>query len=656
MTRSDLPVPHNRPAATRPLYAPDDLGRFVGIFGAAFVPDSDAVVYVANTRDGEHTCDQALLWHTEGGEVGLLAESQGSQRCPAISARGELAFLQVAAGRRWVVSRPLRGGETTVLTDFERGAGPVGPQWSPDGRALAFDACDAPVRDPKLPYRVVDPVWRAEGDGLVADARTDVFVIPEPGAAARRLTFDDGIVYLHAWSPDGASILYGVIAQPGSREYELKIVDVRDGSTRTVASGRFLARGFHALAAWLPDGRIAYSSTWEMNRQIHLLVIDPRTGEREVRTTGIQGQLFGALPSDFNVEALAPRIVVDPQGDAAYVPIQRRGSMAIYRVALTGDIAIEPLTSEDSSSVPVAVSGRRLLTVKTSLVAPPDLHVVDLESGRGDQLTKLNAGWLDELPFDVHHLEFQSQDGTAELEGWYLAPRSAEPPHPTVLHIHGGPFAAHGQAFSVDNLLFTAAGYGVLKLNYRGSSGYGDDFSPLLLSELVRHDTADLVQGVDEAARRGLADPARVASFGLSFGGYLTTWLLTHTDRFRAGIAECPATEWFSKVGCDMPEVVTAWVGRPAGHGVDAAREYLEVSSTTFAAQCSAPLLLVEHEADLRTPAMQGEALYNALLLAGKEAEMLRLPGIGHNPFGADVRVRVARAEALLEWLDRHAR
>ncbi len=238
-----------------------------------------------------------------------------------------------------------------------------------------------------------------------------------------------------------------------------------------------------------------------------------------------------------------------------------------------------------------------------------------------------------------------------------VAARSYRPaPYPTVLHIHGGPFAAHGEIFNLDNLLLTAAGYGVLSVNFRGGSGYGDAHAAMLIGDWGRYDLADLLQGVEVAVERGLADGDRVASFGLSGGGYLTAWLLTHSDRFRAGVAECLVSDWVGMLGSDIPHVIATWMDSQPGGGESAMAPYIRMAPSSYAAQCSAPLLVLEHEADLRCPVSQGDILYNELKLAGKQAEMLRLPGVPHSPFAAGLRLRVERAEALLEWMDRYLR
>jgi dipeptidyl aminopeptidase/acylaminoacyl peptidase len=641
-----------------PLYQPSDLLRFVDLCGGALVPGSTAVVYVANTHDGKTAYKDTALWLSDGGEHRRLAPANAAQSRPAVSPDGtRVAFLQVqvdAEGNEatQLCVSSLAGGEMTVLTSFPRGTGPAGPSWSPDGQYLAVDASEAPRRDPDLAYRVTRTIWRMDAMGLVDDKLTDVFVVAAAGGPAHRLTHEDGVISFLEWSPDGKAILFGTFGSPGSTTYQIKIVEHPAGSTRTVTSAPFLA--YTAVAAWLPDGRVAYNSPWQINRRIDLLVFDPSSGAHESRLPDSDGQLFGLMQAGFDSRAIEPRIVVDPSGEWAYVYIQKGGSLLTTRVALGGDIRVERLTEPLYSAVPLAVDGARLLAIRTAHTEPANLLVIDTHTGEAEAVTKLNSDWLTELPFDVHHLTYPTSDGETEIEGWFLAPRQSAAPYPTVLHIHGGPFAAHGEIFNLDNLLLTSAGFGVLSVNFRSGSGYGDAHARMLIGNWGRFDMADLLQGVDVAVETGLAHGDRVASFGLSGGGYLTSWLLTHSDRFRAGVAECLVSDWAGMLGSDIPHVIATWMDSQPGRGEASMAPYTRMAPSTFAAQCSAPLMILEHEADLRCPITQGDILYNELKLAGNETEMLRLPGVPHSPFAADLRVRVGRAEALIEWMDRH--
>jgi dipeptidyl aminopeptidase/acylaminoacyl peptidase len=225
-----------------------------------------------------------------------------------------------------------------------------------------------------------------------------------------------------------------------------------------------------------------------------------------------------------------------------------------------------------------------------------------------------------------------------------------------VLNIHGGPFAVYGHGFSIDNHLLTTAGYGVLLVNFRGSSGYGEEFAKPLIADWGNHDAGDLHAGLDRAIDLGLVDPERIGSFGLSGGGYMTSWLLTHSDRFAAGIAECPVTDWNGMVGSDIPQVVGRWMGAQPGSGPEGLAAYARMSPATYAASCTTPMLIIEHEGDLRCPVGQGDVMYNALTMSGCPTEMLRLPGMFHTDvYGvADIAARSERLAALLDWFDRY--
>ncbi|HTE59778.1 MAG TPA: prolyl oligopeptidase family serine peptidase, partial [Solirubrobacteraceae bacterium] len=248
-------------------------------------------------------------------------------------------------------------------------------------------------------------------------------------------------------------------------------------------------------------------------------------------------------------------------------------------------------------------------------------------------------------------------DGTP-LEGWFLRPHGHEGPMPTVLSLHGGPAAAWGHAFSFDHCLLAAAGYGVLLCNPRGSTGYDPAFALALRERWGDLEAADVTAMLDHAIAIGLADPHRLAVSGLSAGGYLGAWLITHSDRFDAAMLENPAIDWFTSTGADIGAIlVEGWTGVRGGTGLDAARTLARSSATTYAAACSTPTLLIVHERDLRTPPNGTEAFYTLLKLHGCEAELLALPGTFHN--GAidlgHPGHRVAQNEALLDWLARHA-
>lgn len=648
-------------------FPPASLGSFLDLLAADLSAVADLLVYAINSRDGLRTCEESVLWGRSlvSEDPRVLVVADGSQTNPVISPDGAtLAFLQETAGSRQLCVLHLASGEVRSLTHFARGVAAVQPQFSPDGRTIAFAGCDEPKRDPAKPYRVTRPVWRRDGLGLVEDVKADLHLVPAVGGEPTRLTFHDGIVSDPQFSADGTSVLYGCFAEPASAEFAIRVAPIAGtGKTVEVMRGGYLL--YPPAAAWLPDGRVLHTTAWEVSRPLDLVIFDPATGTATNRGIEIAGQISGYLQPGMNGALLEPRLLVDDAGENCLLYVQNGGRLDTCAMSLSGPVTVTTLAPHEASTVPLALRGSQLLLARTSFTAPIDLYLLDTaEVGIQDgghrtssgstprRLTDLNAAGLPPAPFTVRPMSFEGADGTA-VEGWFLEPTGGTAPYPAVLNIHGGPFAGHGQVFSLENYLFAAAGLAVLSINFRGSSGYGEAFAQPLWADWGNHDAGDLLAGIDTAVAKGWVDDQRIGSFGLSGGGYLTSWLLTHSNRFKAGVAECPVTDWNGMVGSDIPQIVARWMGSEPGTGPDAMALYAKVAPATYAANCTSPMLIIVHEADLRCPAGQGDVLFNALSMAGRQVEMLRLPNMFHTDvYGvADLSGRIIRAEAVLEWL-----
>jgi dipeptidyl aminopeptidase/acylaminoacyl peptidase len=650
---------------TRPI-APEDLFRFRFIVAADLSPDRGRVVF-AQTRivPGEQEDDDEVehsdlhLLEVESGEIRRLTFSDSTNSAPAISPDGsQVAFLSSRTEKPQLWLLPLAGGEPRQLTDLPQGVG-SGAVWSPDGRKLAFTAGpqDEP-RKPERPYRVTRTVWRFDEIGVLDDAVQDVYVLAADGDGAepRRLTDDRFMNSQPKWSADGRSLVFVASHDPESYMLasRLRRVDL-EGTVTDLTE----ADGLVVSHAPLSDGRVAYVLDFESGKLVgsrsSLYVLDPETGTRVERGADLEGHIEGGIQPDNPGSRLGLGQLLLTDGDRdAVVRVQTGGEVALVRVALDGEESHAVVAGGTRACNAIAVRGGRVLFGAFGFTEPGDLYLADLDSGEERRLTRLNDDVLAELELPaVVPLSFEAIDG-ARVEGWFLHPAGAETPLPTLLSIHGGPHGAWGAQFNFDHLMFAGAGYGILLVNHRASTGYGDDFATAIKGDWGNLDYADLMSGVDHAIEEGLADADRLGVFGISGGGNLTGWIIGHTDRFKAACPENPVFNWFSMYGTSDvgPDFSVRELG---GTPYDAEDVYRRCSPITYAHRCTTPTLFLQHEGDHRCPAEQTEQFFTVLRVNGVPAEMLRFPNTSH---GGSVRGpighRRAQNEALLDWMNRY--
>jgi dipeptidyl aminopeptidase/acylaminoacyl peptidase len=367
---------------------------------------------------------------------------------------------------------------------------------------------------------------------------------------------------------------------------------------------------------------------------------------------GIGGFLQPDMPV---LEWYMPKFLFNRSGQYCYQMVQRGGNVEIYQICLDEHHEeVTHIVGGERSCVPMGISNDDHLVFAASTInSPGEIFRAKVDGSHEEQLTSLNNGFLAEkyLP-KIDHLLFRGTDDV-EVEGWFLSPSGA-PPFPTVLYIHGGPHSGFGNVFSFDFQMLVGAGYGVLIINQRGSTGYGDAFATKILGDWGNHDYTDLMAGVDSAIAKGLADPDRLGVCGLSGGGNLTCWIIGHTDRFKAAIPENPVTNWVSFYGVSD---VGPWfaVEELGGHPHEIPDIYSKCSPITYAHRCTTPTLLIQGESDHRCPSEQSEQFYTVLKVNGCITEMIRLPKSFHGgSIRGSPRTRNAQNEGLLTWLNKY--
>ena len=648
----------------------DDLFRFKFLQGAQLSPDGRTIAYAishvekdkekANKEEEEKEYVTVWLLSLETGDARQLTAGLASDSNPQWSPDGKrIAFLSTRRDKPQIYLIPVDGGEAEALTSMKQGIG-GGPVWSPDGKYIAFTA--SPATDPPKPdnpYRVTRHVYRFDMMGYLDSVVQDVYVISAEGGEPKQLTDDDWQNSTPQWSPDGREILFSATMAPDSHAAffgRLRAVNL-EGEVRDITRdwGKVLS------AAWTPDGeRIVFSGTPHgrpIGSKSDLWVIDRQGGEPECRTASLKFGVGGGLQPDMPAlleNLFVAKILVTEDGLRAYIRVQDGGTVPIYHVALAGPESWTPVVTGKRSSFAQDLDNKHLLFAVSTLDNPADLFIANVDGSNERQLTHLNANLLAErdLP-TIEHLLFPSTDGV-QVEGWILKPRIGEAPSPTILYIHGGPHSGFGHIFSFDFQMLVGAGYAVLFVNQRGSTGYGDEFATQIIGDWGNLDYKDLMAGVDFAIEKGIADRERLGCCGLSAGGNLSCWIVGQTDRFKAVVPENPITNWTSFYGVSD---IGSWyaVEELGGLPHEIPEVYQRCSPITYAHRCKTPMLLIQGEADYRCPAEQSEQFYTVLKANGCVVEMLRLPASAHigSIMGEPIFRRVQN-RALLNWMNKY--
>jgi dipeptidyl aminopeptidase/acylaminoacyl peptidase len=310
---------------------------------------------------------------------------------------------------------------------------------------------------------------------------------------------------------------------------------------------------------------------------------------------------------------------------------------------------------------------RRIALASSDPSTPGDLSLQDAAGGRETRLTELNASVFREVQLAApQEFTFKGADGW-DIQGWIIRPSPLPNPPPragegierrppAILEIHGGPMAMYGWSFFFEFQLLVSHGYAVVFTNPRGSTGYGRAFSAAVNGDWGGKDFQDIMAGIDAAVANGWVDPDRLGVAGGSYGGYMTNWTVGHTDRFKAAVTMRCVSNMASIFGTgDLDWILTI-------DSMDAVPwknldRLMEHSPITYVERITTPLLILHGDRDLRCPISEGEQLFTALKLLGREVRMVRFEGQSHDlSRSGHPRSRVIRLRHIVSWFISHIR
>jgi dipeptidyl aminopeptidase/acylaminoacyl peptidase len=631
---------------------PSDLFALRFLRGARLSPDGCRVAYAVSRIDGEEQIEIWIADLSDGNPQRL--PYPGNASSPRWSPDGRrIAF--VGDGRMYVATLPSLILSEPLTPETLSVSGPA--SWSADGTRLAVSLlAHQQAEDVRF---ITSRDFRADGFGFLDGLSQRIYEIDCETSHLRCLTPGGAFCMQPEWSPCGQYILF--LGNDGAKPFadyspRLLTVAVNDGEIRELLGVPW----FIASAHWLPNNeRIVVVATHGSDVTVPTLglwVISRSGTEEQLRTADVIGNVGFRTQHDMPARDLTHgNTVAVLDSNTAFVSVQRGGSVEIWRVALDGAVEADRLLTGARSCIALDVHGGAgvLLYAETDLRSPPELWKCTLDGVKEVRLTNLNGETLEHWPeITIEDLRFASADGT-NIEGWLMASVESVRPLPTVLFIHGGPFGAAGHAFCYDFQLLASQGFGLVFANFRGSAGYGESFARAIMGDWGRRAYPDHIGAADAAVARGFADPARLGVWGHSYGGFATCWIVGHSNRFKAAVAEAACTNLETLYYLtDVPEVFRYDMG---GRPHEIPDLYRACSPITYAHRCTTPTLLVHGEDDLRCPISEAEQFYRALRDAGCTTALLRIPGCSHlgDSLGP-LSVRRTQNEALLAWFQKY--
>ncbi len=596
-----------------------------------------SALFIANARDGSHAVPLTACPGTACDEHGAAWSPDGRQLVFVTTDAQDQPQLAVANGS---------GKQVRIITHAK---GPVDvPRWSPDGKQVAFLYS---YGAPKTPGPL-NPLSRDAGvlSSTVFEQR--LAVIPVSGGEPALLGPPDLNVYEYDWSPDGTRFVVTAAHGSGDANWwlaELDLIDARSGAITQILKPAMQM----ASPRWSGDGaRIAFIGGIMSDEGItggDVFVVAAAGGEPVNVTPNLKASIntitWNHSPKHLVATGFAAGdgVLYEIDADARSQRELWRAPQMIWANSLIG-------FAPGDAGISLSRDGKQSAVIRQSYTSPPEIETG--APGKWKRISAFNAG-VRPLTGKATNVFWKSDEFS--IQGMLIAPPVVEPGkrYPLVVNVHGGPAFAHYPLFPTGaeayDAVLASRGFFVFAPNPRGSYGQGAAFARANVRDFGYGDLRDILRGLDAVTAQAPVDPARVGIVGWSYGGYMTMWAITQTNRFAAAVSGAGLSNWQSYYGTNN---IDTWMLPFFGASVyEDPKVYERSSPMTFIKNARTPTLLLSGDRDAEVPVTQSYEYWNALRRLGVTTEFVVYPDEGHafqkHEDQADVMTRV------VGWFDR---
>lgn len=647
----------------------DDLYRMQYLREIALSPDGQRAAYTVEWMDKKRDKYFSNLYIVSAdGHVRSFIRGEKDIKNPHWSPDGKLvSFISTEKEMQNLWAIPVDGGEASAITDAKGFFGNYA--WTPDSRYIICeftkkkeDKERVPEKDkPPLYYHIKNMWYKLDGQGILSEEKKHIWKVNVRSGKMKQLTFGENGDEYPDVSPDGKYVVFSSNRNKDFEEriqyYDIFITGIDNGRERKIDT----PAGPKWAPVFSPDGKHIvyrgrlYPEEWVGWRNIYLWLV-PVKGGKAINLTGSFDRSFEAMALDDLGHYSVTRPMFSRDKAYIYDMAVEGGDCSLYRIDIKKRSVMKRVGSNEKVYA-FDYDGKNTFALAISNPTDPG-NLFLLKNDVRKQLTHLNKNYLKTRRLSTPE-EFRWRGhGGDEIQGWLLKPPNFRPDkkYPLIVQIHGGPHAAYCNSLFHEFQVLAANGYIVFYSNPHGSVGYGERFARALHNRWGIPDTKDIIKALSIITKRKYVDRKKMGVMGGSYGGFMTNWIIGHTNIFKAAVTMRSVVNMLSffpsDFGFSLPKEFK-------GHWWDKKnfRFYWNMSPLKYVQKIKTPLLIIHSEQDHRCPIGQAEELYVSLKLLKRDVEMVRFPGESHElSRHGSPRRREKRLEFVLDFANRHLR